>query len=72
MTTAHHQPAPRTARTNPFRSRLHRSLGGQYRAPQVSDLNQESIHAEEAAVAFERERWRAIEVNRLGEPANPF
>ncbi len=41
-------------------------------APQVDDINQESIHREEAAIAFERHRWEAITANREGKPCSPF
>lgn len=58
--------------SNPFRQRLYRRIGGQYRAPQINDCNQRCLHAEQVGVDFERQRQSAIEANQRDEPSNPF
>lgn len=51
MSTSNH----RQQIQNPFRQRLHATLKGQYRGPQVDDSNQQQIHAEEPGVSVQRD-----------------
>lgn len=45
-------------------------LGGKHQPSDVIDDRNQTFM--ESLVSFERERWRAIEAERRGEPCNPF
>ncbi|QDU56161.1 hypothetical protein Pan181_23650 [Aeoliella mucimassa] len=60
------------ANTSQFTASKHRRLGGQYRAPNLTDRCERKLQAEEPMVRFEEVRMEAILANRRGDPTCPF